>query len=171
MKTKKQTELIESFLAKVGGELEPLYREIFTYLSGLDYNPYKQRSYIVFMHDAHNKFILKTGIRINKNKAPFVALRFSACKKYSKRFAEIVKDHIIANADRPFPHCENGNCVFYPAGHFLPHYTCTLPDGSVKSSCGGISIEIPNLTASDIPEIKKLIFEEHEHLMKHEANS
>jgi len=38
-----------------------------------------------------------------------------------------------------------------------------------KSHCGAAALEIPNLTADDINEIKKLIREEHGYLIKHEA--
>ena len=170
MKTKKQQELIDSLLAKVGDKLAPLYRDIYNCLSDHGYNPHKQRSYIVFKHDEHNKQIAKTGIRINKDKAPFFALRFSACRGYSKRFDDIVRN-LIATEGEHFMNggCPNGGCD-YCAGKAETHiYICTFPDGTTRSHCGAVALEIPNITKSDIPEIKKLIKEEHEYLMKHEA--
>ena len=54
MKTKKQEELVNSFLSQLNDEIRPLYHEIAVYLSELGYNPRKQRSYIVFKHDLHS---------------------------------------------------------------------------------------------------------------------
>ncbi|MCK5129950.1 MAG: hypothetical protein KAQ68_08865 [Clostridiales bacterium] len=48
-------------------------------------------------------------------------------------------------------------------------YTYILPDGKVKYHCGTSALEIPDITADDIGEIKKLLKEEHVYLMKHQA--
>jgi len=171
MKTKKQEELINTFLSSLsafGDEIRPLYREIIMYLSEVGYNPYKQRSYIVFKHDLHNKQIAKTGIRINKDKSPFFALRFSACREYSQRFADIVRVAVSENSSSE-ANCLSGGCN-YCAGEPDTHvYKYTFPDGTTKSHCGAVALEIPDITADDIEEIKKLIKENHEYLLKHQA--
>ena len=65
--------------------------------------------------------------------------------------------------------CLNNACN-YCGGEAATHvYTYTFSDGESKSHCGAVALEIPNLTADDINEIKKLIREEHEYLIKHEA--
>lgn len=168
MKTKKQEELINSFLSSVGDDLEPLYRDIIMYLSELGYNPQKQRSYIIFKHDLHNKQMAKTGIRINKDKAPFFALRFSACRGYSKRFADIVCAAVSKENFRE-AQCIYNQCD-YCNGEAATHvYTYTFNDGVGKSHCGSVALEIPNIIADDIIEIKKLIKEEHEYLLKYQV--
>ena len=171
MKTKKQEELINSFISdisKFGDEIGPIYKKIIIYLFELGYNPHKQRSYIVFKHDLHNKQMAKTGIRINKDKSPFFALRFSACRGYSQRFADIV---VAAVSEEGFSEagCMSGKCN-YCAGNPDTHvYQYTLPNGETKSHCGAVALEIPDITANDIDEIKTLIKEEHEYLLKHQA--
>jgi len=168
MKTKKQEELVNSFLSILGDEVRPLYREIIMYLSEVGYNPQKQRSYIVFKHDLHNKQMAKTGKRINKDKAPFFALRFSACRGYSQRFADSVKSEVSKDTFRQAP-CLSNDCNFCMGETETHLYSYTFPDGEKRSHCGAVALEIPNITQDDIPEIKKLIKEGHEYLLKHEA--
>lgn len=168
MKTKKQEELINEFLSKLGEELRPLYQEIILYLSEIGYHPYKQRAYIIFKHDLHNKQMSKTGIRVNKDKSPFFALRFSACKGYSERFVEIVKS-AVSEDNFSEAKCMYNGCDFCRGEAATRVYTYTLPDGEIRSHCGAVALEIPNITSDDLGEIRKLIREEHEYLLKHEA--
>lgn len=168
MKTKRQEELVKSFLSIVDDGNRPLYQDLTLYLSELGYNPYKQRSYIVFKHDMHNKQIAKTGKRTNKGLSAFFALRFSACKGYSQKFADIVKEAIVKSPHRSAG-CMEGNCDFC-AGEANTHvYMHTFPDGECKTHCGASPLEITGITQHDIAEIKKLIKEEHIYLMKHQA--
>lgn len=168
MKTKRQEELINSFLSVVGDQIKPLYQEIIVYLSEMGYNPQKQRSYIIFKHDLHNKQMAKTGIGINKDKSPFFALRFSACRGYSQRFTNIVS-MAVDRANFRKALCLDNGCK-YCGGEADTHvYTYEFADGESRSHCGAVALEIPNITADDISEIKKLIREEHEYLLKHEA--
>lgn len=167
MKTKKQEELINSFLSILGDEVKPLYQDIIGYLSELGYNPQKQRSYIVFKHNLYNKQMAKIGIGI-KDQSPFFALRFSACRGYSQRFAQIVNTAVSKNNYREAL-CLNNGCS-YCSGDAATHvYTYTFPGGESKSHCGAVALEIPNITAEDIGEIKRLIHEEHGYLLQHEA--
>ena len=123
---------------------------------------------MVFKHDLHNKQMAKTGIKINKDKSPFFALRFSACKEYSQKFADIVCAAVSENGSSE-ANCLSGGCD-YCAGEPDSHvYKHTYPDGKSKSHCGAVALEIPDITADDIGEIKKLIKEEHEYLLKHQT--
>jgi hypothetical protein len=168
MKTKRQEELINSFLTMVGDESRPLYYDIIMYLSETGYHPHKQRSYIVFSHDLHNKQMAKIGIKRYKDHTPFFALRFSACRGYSKRFTDIVCAAVSKENFRE-AQCIYNQCE-YCNGEAATHvYTYTFPDGKSKSHCGAVALDIPDITADDIEEIKKLIKEEHEYLLKHEA--
>ena len=95
MKTKKQQELINTFLSLLDDEIKTYYHELILYLSEFGYHPHKQRSFIVFKHDMHNKQIAKIGIKKNKEQTPFFALRFSACQGYSQKFSDIVSAVIV----------------------------------------------------------------------------
>ncbi|MGO3604451.1 MAG: hypothetical protein ACTIOK_13615 [Enterococcus malodoratus] len=170
MKTKKQKELVASFLVMLGDDDQSLYREIILYLSELGYNSKKERSQLSFKHALHNKQIVKMGVRGKKEPAPFFALRFSACKGYSQRFAEVVRSSIIKFPSRGSK-CMSGDCD-YCAGEPDTHiYTYAFSDGEKKTHCGAYSLEIPSIAAEDLEEIKKLIKEEHEYLLKHEASA
>ncbi|MDF2588518.1 MAG: hypothetical protein K0S41_2359 [Anaerocolumna sp.] len=168
MKTKKQEDLVNEFLSRLNDESRPIYQNIIMYLSEIGYYPYKQRSYIVFKHDLHNKQMAKTGIRINKDKSAFFALRFSACNGYSDRFADLVKA-AVAEENFNEAKCIYNNCDFCKGVATTHVYSYTFQNGKSESHCGAVALEIPNVTADDIGEIKKLIKEEHEYLLKHEA--
>lgn len=171
MKTKRQEELVNSFLSELDDGLRMLYQEIAMYLSELGYNPRKQRSYIVFKHDLHNKEMAKMGMTWTKDHSPYFALRFSACEGYSQKFADIVRDYIQKNPGRLFPHCEDGRCVFRADGDRTPFYEYTFPNGETQSFCGAKALVISNMAAEDIDEIKRLIKEEHNYLLEHEAGT
>ena len=112
MKTKKQEELVNSFLSALGDEIRPLYQDIIMHLSELGYNPQKEKSNISFKHDLHNKQMAKMGIKKNKELLPFFALRFSACGGYLQRFTDIVSAAIVkypSRAARCTSNCCRGN--------------------------------------------------------------
>ena len=166
-RTKKQEELVNSFLSALGDDARPLYRDIILYLSGLGYHPHKEKSNISFKHDLHNKQMAKMGIKKNKEPSPFFALRFSVCRGYSQRFTDIVSAAIIKYPSRAAL-CVSTGCD-YCGGEAETHvYTYTLPDGESKSHCGAYALEIPFVTREDVDEIKKLINEEHEYLIRNE---
>jgi hypothetical protein len=172
MKTKKQEELINSFLSIIDDETGALYKDIILYLSELGYNPHKQRSYIVFKHIAHNKQMAKTGKRINKDLSPFFALRFSACRDYSDKFAEIVKNAITGKQQGFFgadAGCIEGGCNFCAGIPDTHVYKYTFEDGATRTHCGAVPLEITNISFNDIEEIKRLIKEQHIYLMKYQA--
>ena len=168
MKTKKQEELVNSYLSQLNEALRPVYYEIILYLSELGYNPKKEKSSITFKHDLHNKQMAKIGFRRNKEHTPFLALRFSACRGYSKRFDDIVRAAVLKYPTRA-ARCTHGGCDFCQGEPQTHAYTCTFPDGEIRYQCGANAMEIPDITAADVEEIKKLIKEEHRYLMKHEA--
>lgn len=166
MKTKRQEELVDSYLLDLGDEIRPLYQDIIMYLSKLGYNPHKQRSNIIFKHSSHNKQMAKMGLK--RDKSPFFALRFSACRGYSQRFEDIVRAAMAKKSFRE-AQCIN-DCCSYCAGEAATHvYTYTSPDGATKYHCGAALLEIPDISQNDIQEIKRLIQEEHAYLMFHQA--
>lgn len=168
MKTRRQEELVNSFLSLLGDEIRPLYQEIIMYLSELGYNPKKEGLRISFKHDLHNKQMAKMGMARGKKSSPIFMLRFSACGEYSQKFAEIVREAAVKYPDDA-RNCVTGGCD-YCAGEPDTHiYTYTFPDGERKYHCGSYALEIPDITSDDVEEIKKLIKEEHVYLMKHQA--
>lgn len=170
MKTKQQEALVNAYLSQFDDEIKPLYLGIIMYLSELGYNPKKEKSSISFKHDLHNKQIAKMGTKVDKAKAasPFFSLRFSACHGYSQRFIDVVSAYMVKYPTRA-ARCTSNGCD-YCAGEPGTHvYTRTLPDGEYASHCGAYAIEIPDITADDITEIKQLIKEEHQYLLEHEV--
>ena len=167
MKTKKQEEWINSFLSELDDEKKPLYQDIILYLSKLGYNPKKENSSLSFKHDLHNKQMAKMGIRTNKKQisSPFFALRFSACRGYSQKFTDVVGSYMTQYPTRTSQCVNNGSC-HYCAGDAATH---VYLGGENKFHCGAYAIEIPNITVRDIAEIKTLIKEEHDYLLKHEV--
>lgn len=168
MKTKKQKELIEAFLSSIGEEIRPVYRERAAYLAELGYYPHREKSSISFKHDLHNKQMAKIGFGRGKAPAPFFALRFSACRGYSQRFADIVGDAAVRYPSRA-ARCTDGGCDFCAGDPETHVYTALSPDGEAKYLCGANALAIPNLSADDIEEIKRLIAEENAYLLKHQA--
>lgn len=127
MKTKKQKELIDSFLRTLDNEDKSVYRDIIVYLSELGYNPKKERLHISFKHSRHNKQIAKTGIRNKKEPSHFFALRFSACNDYPQKFVEVVRTNIEKYPSKT-PGCIDNTCD-YCAGEPDTHiYSYTYPD-------------------------------------------
>jgi len=169
MKTAKQEALVASYLSQFDNDTATLYAGIIDHLSRLGYNPAKQKTQIIFKHDLHNKQIAKMDVKIKKNTgaSPYLALRLSACRGYSQKIADIIGAYVKKYPARA-AQCVNGKCDFC-AGEATTHvYTHTTPDGEVKYHCGAYAIEI-TFAAEDIDELKRLIEEEHEYLMRHEA--
>lgn len=168
MKTKKQKELVNSFLLMLPDDEKGLYQQIIVYLTILGYNPKKERTHISFKHSLHNKQIAKIGIKNDGTLASFFALRYSACKEYSKRFEKVISDSIDKFPNRVAA-CITKNCD-YCAGELNTHvYTYVFDNEEKKFHCGAYALEVPNLTDNDLVEIKKLIKEEHNYLLKHEV--
>lgn len=157
---KRQEALIAEFIAVIDEKMQPVYRELIDCMDELGYAPAKERSHLVFKCKAHNKQLAKIGF---KKEVPFFALRFSACRGYSDRIAGLVADYIAKNPTKA-ARCPAGNCDWCKG---MPQ-THVYTDG-VNMNCGAAAIEIENLSAADVDELKKMICEEHEYLMRYEA--
>ncbi len=168
--TKRQEELANAFLFSLDDETRHIYRAITDYLSQLGYTPQKQGAKISFKHNLHNKQMAKMGITNGKTPHPFFALRFSACKGYSQRFADIVSAN-ITKYPKKRALCTDGNCHYCKGAPDAHVYSHTFPDGQCKTHCGAYVLEIPDISADDVDEIKNLISEEHDFLLKHEAEA
>ncbi len=170
MNTKKQEELIQSYLAQIGDDTKPLYQDLIQFLYELGYHPKKEGSSISFKHDLHNKQMAKMGAKISKKtgSSPFFSLRFSACRGYSQRITDIVSAYMNKYPARA-ARCTSDGCNYCSGASDTHVYTHTFPNGEFKSHCGAYAVEIPDITVDDMAEIKRLIQEEHEYLLKHEA--
>jgi len=168
MKTEKQKELKTLFLQTVDDAQRELFLQLMDCLEGFGYYSQKERSNLSFKHGLHNKQIAKMGIRKGKEPQPFFALRFSACRGYSQRFTDIVETAIIKYPHKT-PRCISNGCDYCAGAPDTHIYTRIFPGGEHKSHCGAYALEIPNLSAKDIDEIKKLIKEENDYLLRHEA--
>ena len=170
MGTKKQDELLSSYLSQLNEFNKPLFKELADCLAEFGYSPAKQNSSISFKHSKHNKQIAKMGTRISKKDgpSPSFSLRFSACSGYSQRFADIVANYAAKYPTRPAG-CPDGKCGFCAGDPQTHVYKYASASGERLTHCGAYAIEIPGVSADDLPEIKKLIREEYEYLMKHEA--
>lgn len=165
MKAKKQQELIEDYLSGLTPELETVYRELIGHLSELGYEPKKQRSAIVFNCPQHKKQIAKIGF--DRKGAPFFALRFSACRGYSERFREIVRDAVSGkNYQEPRCMTEGEDFCKGPVKERL--YSYEFSDGT-RYHCGAKALIIPELCEEDVQEMERMMEEEHRFLVKYET--
>ena len=165
MKTKNQQQLVAAFLDTLDAEAAPLYGELILCLSELGYSPIRQQSSISFKHSLHNKQLAKVSAA-----GPRFMLRFSACRGYSQRFADAV-GAAMARYPKRLARCTTGDCTYCKGAPDSHVYAYTHPDGTIQTSCGAYALEIPDLTAADLPALKALIREEHAYLMAHEAGS
>lgn len=168
LRTQKRTELAEAFLARLDPELAGVCQQLILHLSQLGYHPKKQRENIVFLCPWHKKQLAKMGF--DKAGRPFFGLRFSACRGYSPRFEKIVYDTVSAKGHRE-ARCVTGSDDFCKGPPERRLYTCTLPNGETRRSCGAKALAIPDLCPADLPEIKALMEEEHRFLMEYEARA
>ena len=157
----------DTFLSALDGETARLYTELADYLAMYGYNPHKLGANITFKHKQHNKQLAKMGLRTGKNGGVFFALRFSACRGYSKRFSDIVDAYM-----EKYPHksacCVGKGCTCCGGAPLTHVYLHSTDDD--KAHCGAYTVEIPSLTAEDVPALKRMIAEEHAYLYTHEVN-
>lgn len=155
---------IDGFYAGISDEEKLIFQPIINTLVELGYTPMRKQTkgYILsFSNLEHNRVLARCGIREESGKG-FFGLRFSSCTDYSDKFAQVVRDRMLSGNSRM---AKCGECGFCKGDKFV--YTYTFPDGETKAVCGAFVLEIPNVTADDIDEIKRLILEQHEYFMMH----
>ena len=103
----------------------------------------------------------KIGIN-RRTGLPFFALRFSACRGYSQRFSNIVRD-AVSKGNYSEAMCMKNSCAFCRGEAKDRVYTYTFPNGETKYHCGASTLEIPDIKEDDMEEIKQLIQEEHQY--------
>lgn len=159
---KKWQTLILAFYEMISVEERQVYQPIIDALVELDYMPMQKKTkgfILSFSNLAHNRVLARFGVREGGGKA-FFGLRFSACDHYSDKFAHVIRDRILSGNSR-LAKC-NG-CGYCKGDKFAYRYT--FPDGERKASCGAFVLDIPDVTLSDVDEIKRLIAEQHAYFM------
>ena len=156
---------VDTFLSMLDDSELNIYKQIINLFYEYGYVPQhksKTKGLIIsFSNLEHNRAIANMGVREGSAK-PFFGLRFSSCKDYPQKFADIVRDRILSSNNR-LAKCSE--CRFCKGDKFT--YTYKFPDGKIKVACGAFILEIPDITADDIAEIKKLFQEQHKHFMEH----
>ena len=163
---KKWETSIDEFYGMIGSEDKLVYQPIIETLIALDYTPLRKRTkgYILsFNNLAHNRVLARFGLREGDGR-PFFGLRFSSCDGYTEKFANVVRDRILSSNNR-LAGCAEGKCGYCKGGKFTYNYT--FPDCTTKAACGCFVLEIPDVAASDIDEIKRLIQQQHDYFMKY----
>ena len=161
---KKWEEFISEFYGMISSEEKLVYQPIIETLVELDYTPMRKRTkgfILSFNNLAHNRVLARFGVREGGEKA-FFGLRFSACMHFSDKFSNVIRDRILSSNNR-LAKCEK--CGYCNGEKFV--YAYTFPDGKSEAACGAFVLEIPDVTLSDVDEIKRLIGEQHEYFMKH----
>lgn len=154
---------VDAFLSMLSGSDLVIYKQIIEFINEYGYIPQHKKAkglVISFSNLEHNRVIANMGVR-EGNTEPFFGLRFSSCKDYSQKFADVIRDRILSSNNR-LAKCSQ--CKFCKGDKFT--YTYTFPDGENKAACGAFILEIPNTTADDIAEIKRLLEEQHKYFMK-----
>ena len=165
---KKWEEFINEFYAMISNEEKLIYQPIIETLVELDYIPMRKRTkgfILSFNNPAHNRVLARFGVREGSEKA-FFGLRFSSCRNYSDKFANVIRDRILSSNNR-LAKC--GECGYCKGDKFT--YTYEFSDGESKAACGTFVLEIPDVNLSDVDEIKRLISEQHEYFMKYSVYS
>ena len=160
---KKWETFINEFYEMISSEDKAVFQPIIEILLELGYTPLKKRTkgfILSFSNLAHNRVLARFGIRDDAERA-FFGLRFSSCINYSDKFANVIRDRILSSNNR-LAKCEK--CRYCKGDKFV--YTYVF-DGKSKAACGAFVLEIPNVTLSDVDEIKRVINEQHEYFMKY----
>lgn len=159
---------VNTFYSKISDEDKAVMQPIIGMLIELGYTPMRKQTkgYILsFSNLCHNRVLARFGIREGSENA-FFGLRFSSCSTYSDKFAEVVRNRILSKNSR-LAKC--GECGFCKGDKFV--YTYGFPNGETIAACGAFVLEVPNISADDLEEIKSLISEQHSYFMKYAVDA
>ena len=167
--------LIGEFIENLPEDEKQIFMEITNYLKELGYIPQKQKVkdfVLSFKHGVNGKIIAKMGIRGQKG---FLGIKFFACKnvpeKYIKALGENSDD---AYAHLPPPERDKLlpneimlkctlSCAVCTGGKM--RYYFKYPNGNEIFRCGAYPVLIPDITDSDIDDLKRLILEQHNYFL------
>ena len=161
---KKWEKNIDEFMGMIRDEEKNVYHPIIDFLIELEYTPVKKRTkgfILSFSNLSHNKVMARFGIREGSTDT-FFGLRFSACADYSNKFSNIIRERIESKNNR-LAKCKS--CGYCKGNKFV--YTYKFENGETKAACGAFMLDVPCIATDDIPEIKKLIREQHDYFMEY----
>lgn len=124
---------------------------------------------ISFKHDLHSETELQKSVyRGANNQDRYLCCGFPLVK-ITLRDLRIFVNTAVSKDTFNESRCIYNNCDWC-AGDAKSHvYIGESADGTLKYHCGASALEIPDVKAKDIAEIKRLLNEEHIYLMKNEA--
>jgi hypothetical protein len=162
MAGKAGTDMVVSLFSLLDEDDKVLCREVIGCLTGLDYFPQKQKvqGYVLsFKNQEVNQAIAKIGVR--KDSKASYSIKFYACKNPPDRFMKALEKFIISTKER----YKCTDCGLCGAAAGERGYSYTYPDGREFLQCGAYVVEIPGLAPADIPELKKLLTEQHRYFV------
>jgi len=172
--TNKQKALIAELIASLPEEQKTVYQSITDYLSELGYVPQKQqvKDFIIsFKHNTNGKVLAKIGI---SKQIAFISIRFFACKNVSQKYINALHHELVSrNGQYSSPTHVNpigiitnkcGHCGDICTGGGLGYYY-KYPNGKEVSRCGAYPIIIPDISETDIDEMKAVLFEQHSYFL------
>ncbi len=162
----KQYALISQLVSALSDELKTPYDELMNYLVELGYLPQKQ---------AVKDFVLsfkrgRQGIaKVSARHSGEFRVKFFACENLPHKYYEALQNDIEAqneqywsmiNPNRP-AHLKNkcDGCGTACTGGNMGYYW-KFENGREIFRCGAYPILIPNITANDVPEVKRLLTEQ-----------
>lgn len=157
----KSRNVADEFLLLLSDHEKKIYSSLIELMAGLGYRPRKLKTqgYVMsFRHPSHNKQIAKIGIRLSGE--VFFHLRFSACKSYSKMFADIIEQSKDAHESM----CKT--CKLCKGEKHI--YSYIDSDGQTVHNCGAYAYKIPNVMLEiALDEIGTLLSEQHQYFLKY----
>ena len=175
----KQTALINDFISYLSDDEKHIYGEIIDLFSELGYIPQRKRVgdfTLSFKHRTNGKVIGK--ISFGRQKCS-LRIKFFACGDVPEKYTKALYDEAVENENRysrdvPPPDDEpvpsdaimkkcTLQCAVCTGGKM--RYYLTFPDGRRIFRCGAYPVLIPDVAASDIADIKRLIVEQHNYFL------
>lgn len=148
--------LLDPLLEQLDDEDQAISRALHDYLAALGYAPRKARvqGYVLdYVHPSVGRAILKLGVR-KAGERLSLSLRFSACEAYSAKFDEAIGR--MARANRYVTEACCGLC-----GEHGRLYSYRMDDGREVRCCGAYAFPVEGIGKGDIPELQRLIGEQH----------
>lgn len=162
--TVRHSALINELLSQLDEKEYGLCEPVIQYLLELGYAPkrHKKKTYAIAFEKLGRVIVkLEYGKPYKADPAPFLTfwLRYSASRDFSPKFQEpilaMMKKHEQKNGAR-MGEFDTGRCCGICRGS--PRlYSHTWEDGTTDSWCGGFTMRFTDLTAGDVPEIRRHI--------------
>ena len=177
--TAKQKALINELVGYLPAEEKHIYGDIMDYFAELGYIPQKQKVSdftLSFKHNVNGKVIGKVSVRKQKG---CLRIKYFACEDVPEKFIKALYDEAVANENRysrevpppdraPIPKnvimkkCTL-SCTACTGGNM--RYFIRFPDGREIFRCGAYPVLIPDITESDMEQLKELVLKQHNYFL------